>query len=206
MRMVKSYSNGGVGFSFNSDTIYATLILCIAESNSGTGFAFPASGMRFLFCRSNGNSGYGFELRLSCTGIGNLSYENTDDNWFVNGHGVTLFGNVGADSTAADSGVLIDTSERNALIIANRLTGNADHGIEMTSAVEDSNIEDWNTLEGNTNGDLQNILSGRFSYGDAVNHVADPADDGFVNSGADDYNVANAKENRSTAVLIDWDS
>ena len=200
-----SLSSGAVGFDFNYQCAAVTLKFCIADSSGTFGFVCDAANACLVGCvlRDSTSGGvsslYGPGLTaINCliTGNGNdgILCGKAGDNY---GIGFICIGNVLSDNSAG-SGIRIDASAGGVRIFNNRITGNAVYGIEMDAAVGDTVLEDYNVIEGNGTARL-NILAG-------LNSDDAPADDGFVNSAAGDYNVKTGAEIRSTAVILDWDA
>lgn len=201
-RQCAFYSNGGDGFDGANKPRFGLFIRCVAYSNVD-GFANTGTTMRFVFCTSRNNSSEGWNYNSGVTYIGCLCFENTTDNLSLYSQNM-VFGCV-FDGCTNGSGVLFAAARYGNVIIGCRGTNNGDHGIEQGAAVGESNIEDWNLFHNNTNGDLQNIVGGIHSYGDDGNHIADPAGDGYVNAGGDDYELDTTATHRRTAVQLDWD-
>lgn len=175
-RYVVADTNGanGIGALRFTSAVYKH---CHFYDNTGVGLRRPNYYNEVLGCRTNGNGGYGIEFQNYVTCVDCLSYENADDNFFSAPNENKLYHCV-ADGSIGGSGIRIVGI--NTLVFGCRLTNNFDHGIEMDVAVDDTNIEDFNVCHNNANGDLQNIVSGYNSYGDAANHISEPPDDGYV--------------------------
>jgi len=150
---------------------------CVFSNNTTHGF-YSAPYTDAWACRTfgNGSVGIGVGGLSSCTAC--LSYNNSDDNFILTST-VGVFVNCVGDGSVAGSGLNIG-AQKGVAIRGCRFTNNFDHGIEMSAAVNDTNTENFNVFHNNGNGDLQNIVSGYNSYGDAANHISEPPDDGYV--------------------------
>jgi hypothetical protein len=206
-----AYSNTARGFDFNTDFTTSYIYKCIAYDNTD-GFYGQGSGL-CLFCIARNNSATGWgNIRLGVKHVGCLAYENTSDN-FSTSQGQSSFINCVGDSSTNGSGIITGGSDASCLIIGCRLTNNGAYGIEMTETVDDSTIENWNVFHGNNSGgtglDLLAVISGYNSYGNGANHISDPPNDGFVNSGTDHYEVTGgallSARNAADEIELNWD-
>lgn len=203
----RSHTNTNSGWSCGvNEHDVANFINCIADSNAN-GFSLDSDYLTILFCRANGNTDSGFVMAGDFSVVyGCLSYENTNAHGFQDTEDYKWYFNcVGADN--GGSGCSVGTNDLIHCWSGCRFTGNGAYGI-TTGTAHLSDFEDWNVFEGNISGDLNNIARGGgiHSYGDHANHISDPADDGFVNSANDNYNVADGKELDSVEIDLFWDA
>lgn len=169
-------ANGiGTNASYNRYSIYA---FCVVESNTGS--AFGGNGLTGLAfgSRIKSNSTYGAPLNngnlIDCLVCGN-----GDDNCSLYPGSTASIISCVLDGSGAGSGIKINAGAA-VWAFGSRVTNNANYGSEEVSVPNNSNIEDYNVFFNNTNGDLQNIVSGSHSYGDGANHVADPTSSGYT--------------------------
>lgn len=190
-------NNGGHGFDLHySYTV--TVHTCIARSNGGTGFYSCFSSGVIVHSVASGNSGDGIFMWQMATLWGCLCYENTGDNISLrSGASTQLVANCVAADSSGGSGIKFDSVLDDQRLIANRVTGNNQYGIEG-AANSLFTMEDWNVIEGNGVAARLNVAAG-------PNSDDSPADDGFVNSASDDYNIKTGAEIRSTALTLNWD-
>lgn len=206
-------NNGAYGLDAGTQLRYSLIDRSILRGNTSGGARRCPIGTIFAWCDISGNSGAGIHEIYSPTAVYNcLIYENAGDGLGTfSGDGYFILGNVfdGNGDGGVASGILLTAGENFAVVLANRITNNTDHGIEQTdAATEESNFEDYNVFDSNANGDLQTIAGGFRSYGDHANHIADPADDGYDAAG-DHYEVTAGKEysaqNAADECVLNWD-
>ena len=191
-------SGGGSGLYSNTMMRMATIRDCTFRSNAATGIYMPGTYSWLVHCVFADNGTYGIDSPYSGTAIvGCLCYDNGGDNLRVQSNNC-VYGCI-FDGSIAGSGVRIDATV--AMIIACRMTNNNQYGIEQDTA-NGGSVEDYNVFHGNGVADLLNMVSGIHSYGDGANHIADPADDGYV---VGSLNVAEDKELWNAGVLLNWD-
>ena len=191
-------SCGGCGFMLYK-SYYCKVISCIARNNDDEGFYYPYINVYFINCLAYGNGGFGFCNIYNYNVLyGCLAYENGDDGFHFSHRSNCMINCVSADNNtgATGSGLRI-IAGGNQLIINCRFTNNDSYGIEMDAAVDDSNYEDYNVFYDNDDNPRLNINSG-------LNSDDNPADNGFVDSATDDYNVKTGAEIRSTAIKLNW--
>lgn len=189
------HGNGGYGVFGNYLHRYIQAIKCKFYNNSGRGFLFGYD-LDMWGCAVYGNGSHGIEgyFNYSTSINDSLFYENGGAGlYFRSGPRTGIIrGNVIADNTS--HGIDTQAPQLRFGIIGNRITGNGGYGIVVTSAT-DAIFEDYNVFEGNSSGARSNIDAG-------LNSDDAPADDGFVNSATDDYNLKSGAELRNTELPI----
>ena len=197
---------------------------CIFDSNGGDGVGDYLSYCTFIKCRMTNNTANGMSniyhdakllfcvLRDNVIGLGTTSTYSgicvigcdIDNNSGVQCHvggGWLLLNNVidGEDDTTSGHGV--DVLGSGNIIISHRIThndGGGQYGIVCTLAACAA-YEDYNAFFDNTNDKDTGMIGG--------SHDDDTlTDDGYVDRGNSDFNVATGKELRSVAIDLDWDA
>jgi len=204
-RHCKFVSNGALGIDMNGDMVALKLIRCVMASNDGAGANLNKTPGTAAFCKFRDNAGRGVDYATWWTFFACLFYENEADNLEIRSRNNIINCVFDGALNGSDGITQAGDTDSGNIILASRITNNTGYGFSMFSAVDDSNIEDWNVFYGNTSGDLENSLSGKHSYGDGAEHLSDPSDDGYVDSSNSDFNVATGKELRSVAIDLDWD-
>jgi len=204
-RRVKSVSAGSDGW-YGVYTSYSRFIQCAFDNNTADGIDFIVTGNHYHYCRFVGNGGWGFQECYSQTLLNKcLIHDNASGGVVFSSHCNTLLNCVLDGTDGSGNGVFISTDDVGQTILACRICNHAAYGIDKTTANDESSFEDWNVFDSNTSGDLNQITSGRHSYGDGANHIANPGDDGYDAAG-DDFNVVDGKELRSTEIDLYWDA
>jgi len=176
---------------------YGLHLHCVYRDNTDAGIYWPGVNNWHAFCLAEGNGKYGFFGGTRSSYYGCLSYENTYEG-FLTGYGGSFFFNCVAADNSQDG---IEISSNYNLILGCRICGNTLYGIYSDTS-DPRNYEDYNVFEANSSGDYYQMTT---ENEHPSNSDYSPADDGFVDSANDDYNVKSGAEIRSTAILLNWD-
>ena len=195
-RFLVAQNNGGDGFNL-ADNMSALIEHCVSSGNTTSGFNIYNT--TIMHSCSLGDGAYGFRIRAG-NSVACLASDAGNDGWLI--HTVEDVVLVHCTSDGSQTGSGARTQAGRVKFWHCRFTNNAEHGIEMDSAIDDRNIEDYNVFYNNTNGDRQNIVAGANSR-----TAASAAECGYVDQPGGDFTLTGAAIMAGTdaaAIALDW--